>query len=281
MRTIGYVDSVSEFLDRARHVSKGWNDWSDAEEWVCWFRGEPDASSKTALRPRVYRQANTRITKALDREQELRIEFKRCAAQLVSGFRPTDKWEWYFTMQHYGVPTRLLDWTDSALVALFFALEPRDTPSDRYGQSDAVVYALDPRWLNHLTFRRLRTVWEGVALPNWPAANKYLSDDEIENREKLRVKQPLAIDPTHLFGRVAAQRSRFVIFGRERDQLWDLSKKRNQPRIACFKVRQKRIRQMKEDLRLAGLTRSSIFPDLDGLGRELADWFDRQHHEGR
>jgi hypothetical protein len=224
----------------------------------------------------VYRQANARIPKALDREQELRIEFKRCAAQLVSGFRPSDKWEWYFTMQHHGVPTRLLDWTDSALVGLYFALEVRETPIDKYDGRDAVVYALDPWWLNHLTFQRLSVAWEGVALPNWPAANKYLSDDEIDNKEKLHVKLPLAIDPTHLFGRVAAQRSRFVIFGRDRDPLGALSSKKNRPRIACFKVRSNNIRQMKADLRLAGLTRSSIFPDLDGLGRELADWFDRQ-----
>jgi len=42
----------------------------------------------------------------------------------ITEWRPENKWEWYFLMQHYGAPTRLLDWSDGALVlvALYFAL---------------------------------------------------------------------------------------------------------------------------------------------------------------
>jgi len=35
-------------------------------------------------------------------------------------------WSWLFQMQHYGVPTRLLDWSRDALVALYFATNPED-----------------------------------------------------------------------------------------------------------------------------------------------------------
>ena len=31
-------------------------------------------------------------------------------------------WEWYFFMQHYGAPTRLLDWSDGDCLSLHFAL---------------------------------------------------------------------------------------------------------------------------------------------------------------
>jgi FRG domain len=275
MRTLGYVSSVSEFMTMARTVFDRWNTYKGAkDEWTCWFRGEGDADSRTPLSPRIFRKPGVRVSQLLHFEQELRIEFRRCAAQLVRGFNPADRWEWYFTMQHYGVPTRLLDWTDSALVALFFALEKRGSDSDRHRGKDAVVYALDPWWLNEFTFKNLKTEWEGVALPHWPMATKYLSVDETDNY-RLDRRLPLSIDPTHLFGRVAAQRSRFVVFGKERNRLWELARGES-ARMTRIRVRETDIGTMKADLRLAGLTRSTIFPDLEGLGRELADWFGAQ-----
>jgi hypothetical protein len=51
-------------------------------------------------------------------------------------------WGWLFMMQHYGVPTRLLDWSREALVALLFALG--EAVNDEERNHDKVVWLLDP-----------------------------------------------------------------------------------------------------------------------------------------
>jgi FRG domain len=56
---------------------------------------------------------------------------------------PTDYFGWLFLGQHYGLPTRLLDWSESPLVALFFAV------TEDYEDHDGCVWALWPGGLNN------------------------------------------------------------------------------------------------------------------------------------
>ena len=53
-----------------------------------------------------------------------------------------DFFGWLFLAQHYGLPTRLLDWTENPLIAAYFAV--REQPSD----SDGCLWALWPTGLN-------------------------------------------------------------------------------------------------------------------------------------
>jgi len=212
------VESLDQFVRVVTANARRW--WPKTAEkrrtkssWLPWFRGEEISDWSTALRPKLYRTKHDLI-EVLRQEQDLRLEFKRRGSQLVGESKPADHWERYFLMEHYGVPTRLLDWSDGALVALYFALKP--VKSNR----DAAVYMLDPWWLNKLVFKELPIAKQdrssGSAMPDWDEAKPYLSEGEFEN-EFIGPKYPLAIDPSHVARRFAAQRSRFTIFGRSED----------------------------------------------------------------
>ena len=66
-------------------------------------------------------------------EQEILRLFKERAFQYLD-FTPASDWDWLALGQQYGLPTRLLDWTDNPLVACFFAV-------DETSEEDGVIYA--------------------------------------------------------------------------------------------------------------------------------------------
>jgi hypothetical protein len=266
------VESLDQFVRVVTANARRW--WPKTAEkrrtkssWLPWFRGEEISDWSTALRPKLYRTKHDLI-EVLRQEQDLRLEFKRRGSQLVGESKPADHWERYFLMEHYGVPTRLLDWSDGALVALYFALKP--VKSNR----DAAVYMLDPWWLNKLVFKELPIAKQdrssGSAMPDWDEAKPYLSEGEFEN-EFIGPKYPLAIDPSHVARRFAAQRSRFTIFGRSEDGLKKICAKvpEDECRLSRIAIKRAAVADMRRDLATCGISESTIFPDLEGFGREL------------
>lgn len=137
---------------------------------------------------------------------------------------------------------------------------------------------LDPWWLNKLVYKELpiakadRPV--GTAMPEWGEAKPYLSEDEFEN-EYVGPKFPLAIDPSHVARRFAAQRSRFTIFGRSVNGLTKMCGKvaKSDCRLCRIPIRRAAVAKMRRDLATCGISESTIFPDLEGFGRELNAMF--------
>jgi hypothetical protein len=255
--------------------------WTASERPELWFRAEDAKHRKTRLQPGLYRPKHERrkpIPTLLRLENKLYVDFGRCAPQLsdVKSCAEDLDWDTYLLMQHHGVPTRLLDWSDGALIALHFAVRDKAVPPT----SGSVVYVLDAGWLtdklrNHPNRADLTARWEAFSktVPDQDGddwARLYLPCDEDDEKNPLLSTPdiPMLDDAIHITRRVAAQRSRFMIFGS--DPLWvSRSAQEKGARFAAIILPQKAIAAIRIELSDAGITESVVYPDLDGLGREL------------
>lgn len=114
-----------------------------------WFRGE--SREHGDLVPTLYRNIDeNKIMEQHTKERKYFLEFRRRARALVPSIDPNDIWSWYFLIQHYGGPTRLLDWTHDAGIALFLALN-----TSRDSTDNPIVIELKPSVLTEYAFREL------------------------------------------------------------------------------------------------------------------------------
>ncbi len=250
--------TIAEFIEWTEQIAELFTVRGQYE--VPWFRGT--TSSKYKLVPSLYRSASGREP---DSDDELRAEFKRRGLPLVAERPPRDDWEWYFLMQHYGAPTRLLDWTDSALVALYFAVSSYSVEGNTTAPMTPAVWALNPWQLN----KKTEDEFIGPVTPGVTDISKYLGKI-YELRKPPRY--PIALDPTFVGQRMLVQHSHFTLHGHDHRGIEEMETELGlEGRLFKLVIRSEdeSIAILRQRVALLGISETTIFPDLNGLGREL------------
>lgn len=232
----------------------------DVDDRPRWFRGV--GQSSFPLQPGLFRISTRTPPQHFEMERKLFQQFKLRSRPYLPN-NPGDDWELLFVMQHHRMPTRLLDWTENALVALYFALESANRAPH---PGDAAVWCLDPVGWNDHTFARANPP-NSVLTVDENRLTYYRSPPDIE----LLREPPVAIYAPHNNPRIVAQSGTFTIFGSSTVGMEELWRSAGYPAQSLVKIiiSQAHSEAMLSKLTRAGYTHSKIFPDLDGLAVEL------------
>ncbi|MGS4991137.1 FRG domain-containing protein [Roseibium sp. RP-7] len=225
-----------------------------------WARGV--RSAEYDLSPSLFRHpTKADIVDILSLETKITTRFVQRSLPYLQR-RLVDDWDKIFLMQHYGVPTRLLDWTENPMVAAYFALEPLE----KHAGADAAIWLCDPEKWNQSAFKHIS--YSGGVFDE--------SDDQIAKHRPGTDIAEMPDTPVMMFGsynspRIVAQRGVFSLFGKSTlpmNKFYEAS----DFKVGCLEkivIPADKIDDIRNSLYRKGTTESVVFPEIEGLAKEL------------
>jgi len=231
-----------------------------------WYRGHSKIYNE--LTPGIFRpNYEHEIYSAFRSDAEFSVieDFKRKAPALVSKLPENDDHiSWLFLMQHYGAPTRLLDWTKSVLIGLYFAVRQNHS-------EDGELWALYPEALNK------HNGYFGLPIPRCTILKYLASEPSHNNQRKLAVElglekiplYPLAIDPPLHFPRMVTQLSAFTIHPRPMPLQTIPEIMTVETELVRYTIPSGCKKKLLSNLSALGITKMTLFQDLDSLSHDI------------
>jgi len=238
IESVGWTNFLSKVKDAKDKLGK---------PEILWYRGQWNKSYY--LLPSLLRFKN-----GLDKEKYLYSSFRKFSDRILK--RRESEWETLFDMQHYGIPTRLLDWTESFGIALFFAAYYNEYNKT---SEDAAIYLMNPVKLN------LRSGVKNIyRLPD--EEEKFSYTKIYWNHDPFSAKAPIAIEPIFINDRMFAQRGVFTVHDDSIEPIEDMYPNE----IKKIALPQNTILAALEFLELANINHYSVYPDFAGIAGHLS-----------
>jgi hypothetical protein len=279
------ASSLGEVLDHAIEAEDEWSRASGSAE--VWYRGV--ARAHFGLQPSIYRPGCDGLV-----EEDLLSRFTAQSVRFLET-RPANEWELYFLAQHYGLPTRLLDWTENVAMAVYFALSREMEAQDRtysrvqaerkkepeqpglvFDDDSPAVWMIDAGWVNRVTVGPDddRPITPGGGFTeHWLQEHVERGEEKpFEYRGKTYTnRRPLAILPVHRNPRITAQQGAFTVHGAdpaplERLLLEDAPTERMIRKVVLDSSRKY---TMWSELVTLGVHVLSVFPELASVAELL------------
>lgn len=292
------IHSIAEYLECLKELSANGVDGYSDEEFRLYYRGESQDYGETAGQPGIARgkwlEGNNESDLFRECERRLSHEFVNCKSTF----------EKLVLMQHYFIPTRLLDVSLDPLIGLFFSLfnDPKSKRKDEECEPVILVYEVPKKSIrnyhsdvvsvisniavyqhNDLDIRGLSNStdeWERKKFNENDSIKHLLHEIRAEkphfvpwikkdNMESVYCVHPLLDNP-----RIRSQQGAFLLFGMDGDKhhLATLeSSKADKIHMAKIRIPQYAKAQIREELNLLGKTVDVVYPDWDGV----SDYFTR------
>lgn len=215
-----------------------------------WFRGQED--SRWHLEPSIHRG------ELLKKENYVTNDFYIHVNQIESNAPAKENYAaWMSLMQHYGLPTRILDWSSSPLVACYFALE-----KNRDKNNDSSIWILIPRKVN---------IQEGFGEFVYPIdaytvqqmlLPAFKKDVELEDKFADKI---IACHSVKKDLRMYSQQSSFTVHNSQR-KLEDICDDETLFKLIIPHYYKD---QMYESVSILGISTSFIYPDMEHVSKDI------------
>jgi hypothetical protein len=228
-----------------------------------WYRGVNrhfDSQAPGVYRPGFSKRAESMKIKDNIEGKRLRLErdaisqFRSAGAAFLGGFSRTQV---YFVAQHFGMPTRLLDWSTNPFASLFFACDGEE-------DQDGFVYAMDakqaipdkaethpgkPLYRQVMTMRHA-VVEYGIGISFW------------EQIDRTFLPHVLPIRPDGIPGRIGQQSSVFTLHMHR-------AKPVENPTLVTLQIDAASKPSIRPELHRMNINQFTTYNDLDHLSKEI------------